>query len=164
MIAEVLLFDDRPSTVAVRATNLTLRNFPFQLGDRPFPSRELDHAGAFLADVIEVQDDGIALTAIDARRVPEIVEEEEEVAPAQRTRTQRSSPLRVNTQRPCTFGRAPPMTVRTHKLAIRDLVLDAIQAVRLTHQLAYLHPFRTDVIEFEDRRIHDAAVGALTGA
>ena len=82
MMAEVRLFDDSAAAVAVRAPNLALPNLLLEHGECSLSIRQLDHTGSLLPDVIEIQDHGIRLAAVHARRVGEIVEEKGEVAAA----------------------------------------------------------------------------------
>jgi len=47
---------------------------------------------------------------------------------------------------------------------VGDLSLDAFQPVALAYESSDLHSLRTDVVELENRRIGEAAVGAMAGA
>jgi len=82
MVTVVPLLNDRPPAVAIRAANLTLSDLTFKVGDGAFPSGELHDTPAFDADVVEVQHDRIVFLAINARRLSEVLEKEQQVAAA----------------------------------------------------------------------------------
>ncbi len=75
-MAKVLLLHDCPSAMAVRASDLAPGNFTFERSDGVLPVGELDYTGAFGTDVVEVENDGIGLPTIDARRGFQICQEE----------------------------------------------------------------------------------------
>jgi hypothetical protein len=164
MIAEVPLFDDCPASVAVCAADLTLRDLPFEVGNGAFLAGELHHAPAFDTDVVEVQNDGVALTTVHTTRRSEVLEEEQKIAPARRPGGQRASPLGSHAPRPNAYGRAATVAVCAYQLAMRDLGLDAFQPVSLADELADLRPLRPNVVELQDGGIIQAAIRTRAGA
>jgi hypothetical protein len=79
MMAEVSLLNDRPPTVAVGASNLALRHLAFQRGDRVLGVRQPNDRVFLDTDVVEVENDRVALATVDATRRLQVVHDEEQV-------------------------------------------------------------------------------------
>ena len=79
MMAEVVLLLGCAPSVARGAANLALADLPLQRGDRVLAVGELNDSGAFCPHMVEVENDRIPLTAVDAPRRLEICKEEEHV-------------------------------------------------------------------------------------
>jgi hypothetical protein len=96
MIAEVVLLGDCPPPVAVGAPHLALPNLSHQIRDRGFTICQLDHAGPLRADVVEFEDHGIGLAAVSTRGPFQVVKQEQEIPPAQRSGATRRPPFRID--------------------------------------------------------------------
>jgi hypothetical protein len=82
MMAEVVLLDDGPPSVAVRTPDLPLCNLALERSDRGFAVGEFDHAASLYADVVEVEHGGVDLATVNARGGLEVALQEEQVATA----------------------------------------------------------------------------------
>ena len=69
----MLLVDDGLAPVAVRAPNVALRNLSLKTGDRALTIGQLYDTGRLLTDMVEVQNDGISLSARDAWVLAQVV-------------------------------------------------------------------------------------------
>jgi hypothetical protein len=162
MMAEVPLLDDRPSPVAVSTPNLALGDFAFQQRDGVLVVRELNDPGSLDADMVEVENDRVALPAIHAGSGFEVIGDKKQVATTARPGISFGPPVWVYPPRTGPQSRPSPVTAGAHELAVRDLCNHTLQAIGLAHELADLHCLRADVVELENRGILKAAIGACT--
>jgi len=109
---------------------------------------------------MEIENDGVGFPARGAWVLAEVFGQEQEVAPAKGPGTDRSPPRRVDPPRPAPIGRADAVTVRAHQFAVRDLGFDPFKTVALPNESPDFGPLRTNVVEFENRGISEAAVRA----
>ena len=79
MMAEVMLLDDRPPSVAVCTPDLALCDLTFQGRDRVFAVSELDHAVSLHANVVEIEYGDILLGAVNAGGGREVLGYEQEI-------------------------------------------------------------------------------------
>jgi hypothetical protein len=120
MMAEVVLLDDGPSSVAIRAPHLALGNLALEGCDRHFAVSELNHSISLHADVVEVEHRDIGFAAVHAGRSLQVVSDEEEVATAQRPGVGLSPNFRVGSPRTRATPGTSPMAVRTYEFAVRN--------------------------------------------
>jgi hypothetical protein len=163
MMAEMArLLPNGSATMTVGAPDLTVADFPLERRDRVLEERESHHAATLGADVVELQDDKVRLTAVEAPGTPEMVDDEEEVPSSAWVAVERRGPVGINAPGVRLERRAAAMAVCTNELAPCDLRLDASQSVALVHECGYRGGLRPYVIEFKHQRVGESAVRAVT--
>ena len=150
---------DPPMTV--RTADLALADLFVDRGETaPMPGK-LCHRCALGPDVVELEDDGVSLSAIHARVAAQDIEYVREVP--------RDVRIRVRTRRNVRCCGAPPpaadggptaMAVRADDLTSGDLGVDGPRRRCAGDQLRDARRLLTEVIELEDDRIGLAAIDA----
>jgi hypothetical protein len=162
MMAEMArLLPNRSSTMTVGASDLAPGDLPLERRDRVLEQREACHAATLGPDVVELQDDKVALTAVEAPGTPEMLEDYEEVAASARVVVELSRPVGIDAPGVGAQSRAAAVAVCADQLTPCDLRLDASQPVSLVHEYRYRGSLRPDVIELEHERGGETTVSAL---
>jgi hypothetical protein len=157
------LVSDRPSPVTVRTPNFTLRDLRLERRDRVLVERKQDDAAPLLAEVVEVEDYVVRLSAVHAGGSLKAGLDELQIPPLQRAERRSRSPSGVDTPGAGPHCGAMAMAVGADELASVDLLNDAAEPIALVNQHGDLVHLRLDVIEFEHQRILDPAVVAGPG-
>jgi hypothetical protein len=160
MMAKVALLLDRTAAVAVRTSDLALGDLALERGDRVLAVSKLHNVIAFCPDMIEVQHDRIAFSAVHTSGALEVVDDELQVPLPQGTALASRPPVGVNPPRACPQLSSAAMAIGAHEFAVGDLLDDLAQAVALSHEKAHLGSFWSNMIELEHERIGETAVSA----
>jgi hypothetical protein len=146
--------------VAVRAPHLALTDLGVDRRDAAAVPRELRDRGALRPDVIELEHDGIALSAIDARVCAQEAQDVSQVSVDARIRA-RPRRLAGRDAPPSSPKRGPAaMAVGANHLTARDLAIDDPSRCRIGEQPRDARDLRPDVVELQDHGVTLAAFHA----
>jgi hypothetical protein len=147
-------------TMAVGASNFALLDLRSEVLEGVLvESERYDALASLRPDVIEFQDHHVGLTAADTRGVAKMVQQVAEVAPLERP-VGGNALLEVHAPRsPGAPTRASTMTIRAHDLATCNLGFDPPEGVSLVDQEGDLGGLLSHVIELQDDRVRQSAVG-----
>ena len=147
--------------MAVRTADFALADLFVDRGETaPVPGK-LCHRCAFGPDVVELEDDGVSLSAIYARVSAQDIEEVREVPRYVRVRVWARRNVRLRSAAPPAADGGPTaMAVRANDLTSGDLGVDGPHRRCAGDQLRDARRLLAEVIELEDDRIGLAAIDA----
>jgi len=122
------------------------------------PPCEVHHAPSLGSYVVEVEDNDVVLTAVNARVGREIAHQELEVAALAWSSFARCPSSWVAAPGAGSTPGSPPMAVDAHQLAGSDLSGDRIDGVAVRDEVSDFGALGPDVIELEHDRVGKAAV------
>lgn len=151
--------------MTVRAADLAFADLPVDRGETACVPSELCYECVLGSDVVELQDDGIPLSAVDARVLAKDLEDMSEVPRDVRTSVRaRRDGRRCRAPPPTPDGGPAAMAVCAHDLAPGDLGIDGFRRRRVGDQVGDVRRLLPDMIELQDDRVALAAVGARPSA
>ena len=151
--------------MATRAANLALRDLGIDRSQATTEPREPGDLRSLCPNVIEVQDDRIALAAIHAAAPPEDRLEVSEVASDRRVDVGAPRRLdRVAPPPPRASGRASAVAVDADHLAPGDLLIDRNERGAGGDQRGDTRGLLRDVVELQHDRVALAAIDARVSA
>ena len=150
---------DPPMTV--RTADLALADLFVDRGETaPMPGK-LCHRCALGPDVVELEHDGVSLSAIDARVSAQDIEDVREVPRDVRIRVRTRQDVRCRgAPPPAADGSPTAMAIRADDLTSGDLGVDGPRRGCARDQLRDARRLRAEVIELEDDRVGLAAIDA----
>jgi hypothetical protein len=154
---------DGPKAVAVRASDLAVGHLPLYRDKRVFVECKREDARTLRSDVIEVQDDDIALAAVDTPCPTQVFDDDEEVASTKRA-IQSVQLVQVGSPRGAATSSALAVAVDADQLAFRDLGLNVPQGISLMNELGHVGSLLAEVIELEEQGVDETAVRTATGS
>jgi hypothetical protein len=118
MMAKVALLLDRTPAMAVCTSDLTLRDLALDGRYRVLLVGELHNVIPLHPDMIEVQDDWIAFSAVRADGSFQVIDDEQQIPSPQRPALAGRPPVGINSPRSRTQRGPTAMAIGTDKLAI----------------------------------------------